>query len=114
MKEEKSLTKTNKGFFSKIIQNIRTKLLNKNNLKNSSSISTQIDSINTITENNALDDFEVLKDVMAGKKQIQYLDSDLKKRLIAMCNDRLISINKEIDEIHSKTGMMNSLILENI
>ena len=57
-------------------------------------------------------DFKVLKDAMAGKKQIQYLDSDLKKRLIAMCNDRLISINKEIDEIHSKTGMMNSLILE--
>ena len=109
MKEEKSLTKVNNGFFSKLIQNIRTKLF-KFNQKNNASASAA--STNATPENTALDDFEVLKEVMDGKIQIQDLNPDLKKRLIAMCKTRLADINKEIDEIHSKTEMMTSLIFE--
>jgi hypothetical protein len=107
MKEEKSLTKVNNGFFSKLINNIRSKLF-KINHKNSVATNT----ISTTSKNTALDDLEILKEVMNGKIHIQDLDTDTKNRLINMCKNRLEEIDKEIEKIHNKTEKMKQLTLE--
>lgn len=107
MKEEKSLTKVNNGFFSKLINNIRSKFF-KMNHKNNVTTNT----VNAISKNTALEDFEILKDVMNEKIQIQDLDADTKRRLINMCKNRLEEIDNEIKEIHNKTEKMKQLTLE--
>ena len=47
-----------------------------------------------------LDDFEILKKVVDGEIKIHDLDEDIKTRLIAMCKARIVSIDREITNIH--------------
>lgn len=107
MEKEKSLTKVNNGFFSKLIQNIRIKLFKfreKNQVVNNS--------VSVASKQIPLDDFEVLKEIMNGNIKIEELDSDLKKRLILMCKKRLNEVNTEIEQIRENTRKINELVLE--
>ena len=57
-----------------------------------------------------LEDFDVLKSIMNGNTKIEDLDSDLRKRLIIMCKDKLSKTNLEIEKIDNNIKNIKELI----
>lgn len=52
--------------------------------------------------NQKLEDFEVLKDLMQLKVKLNEIDDDTKKRLIELCREQIEITNKKIDEVRKK------------
>lgn len=106
--EEKSLVKSNNGFFSNIIQKIKIKIFGN---KQKQEVQEQEISIKN-TKYEGLSDIELLKEVMNGEIEINEIDSVTKQRLIDMCHTRQEEINREIVQIQEKTERINNLINE--
>lgn len=91
MEKEKSLMKVNDSVFSKVFKSIKSFFYRFRNKDYS-----KVQEIAKPIENTALDDLEILRDVINGKIEIKDLDIDLEKRLIVLCNNRINEINKKI------------------
>lgn len=57
-----------------------------------------------------LKDFEILNDIIKKKIDIKDVDIKVKKRLILMCNQRLMEVNKLIEEEELKIEKLNKLL----
>ena len=47
-------------------------------------------------------DFEILKQIIEGSVNIEDLDENLKYRLLDLCDNRLVEVNKKIKETEKK------------
>lgn len=48
-----------------------------------------------------LKDFEILKNIMNGDKNIEELDDETKMRIIALCIERTREMDKKIQKLHN-------------
>ena len=53
-------------------------------------------------EKQKLKDFEILKQIIEGSENIEDLDENLKYRLLDLCDNRLVEVNKKIKETEKK------------
>ena len=60
--------------------------------------------------NQKLEDFEVLKDLMHLKIKLNEIDDDTKKRLIELCREQVEITNKKIDEVRKKNEELRAKI----
>ena len=58
-------------------------------------------------QNQKLKDFEILKQIVNNKIQIEDLDDEVKIRLIELCKKQIDVVNKRIEEIKSKNSCTN-------
>ena len=65
---------------------------------------------NENVEETELEDFEILKAIMNGNLKVEDLDSDLRKRLIIMCKEKLSKTNLEIEKIDNNIKQIKELI----
>lgn len=108
MENEKSLVEAKMGIFSRIRQAVFNFFRKFKKDKISDTIDQKIcEDINEenieITEEKTKDvetinDFDILKDVVNGKIQINDLDIETEKRLIELCDNRLRQIKEKIRE----------------
>ena len=61
-------------------------------------------------EKQKLKDFEILKQILNGSVNIEDLDEDLKYRLLDLCNNRLIDVNKKIKETEKKIEKAEAIL----
>lgn len=69
-----------------------------------------MDNKNLELEKQKLCDFEILRNVVQGSVNIKDLDKDLKLRLIDICNNRLIEVNKKIEDTNNDINRMKKII----
>ena len=106
MENEKSLVKAQKSIFSRVRQAIlnffRRFNKNKTELQIVETTFQEKMDISQIESNKrdttAIQDFDILKDIVNGKIQIKDLDIDTEKRLIKLCDNRLKQMNEKIRE----------------
>lgn len=61
-------------------------------------------------ETNEMDDFDLLKKLIEGRIDIAEIDNESKKRLIAICNNRLEGIHKQIYDKKNEIRQMESML----
>ena len=61
---------------------------------------------------NEMDDFDLLKKLIEGRVDIAEIDNESKKRLIAICNNRLEGIHKQIYDKKNEIRQMESMLAE--
>ena len=106
MENEKSLVKAQKSIFSRVRQAILNFFhrfnKNKTELQIVETTFQEKMDISQIESNKrdttAIQDFDILKDIVNGKIQIKDLDIDTEKRLIKLCDNRLKQMNEKIRE----------------
>ena len=64
------------------------------------------------SETNEMDDFALLKQLIEGRIDIKEIDDESKKRLIAICNNRLEGIHKQIYDKKNEIRQMESLLAD--
>lgn len=57
-----------------------------------------------------MDNFEILKNIIEGKVNINDIDSETKGKLIKMCEDRLNEVERKIKEKNKQIEVMLKII----
>lgn len=105
MNKEKSLEKVSKGKLSKIREFFLT-IFSKFKSKKKKIITNE----NINLQKQKLEDFEILKNIVEGNLSIKQLDNDTKRRIIDICNNRIVSVNKMISDKNMEIEKMESLL----
>lgn len=101
MQTEKSLMIKSKWKNSKIMQ-LLNKIFNKFG-KNKNEL---------LKEKQSLSDVEILKELVEERKNIRDIDSETKKRLIELCNNRTKEVREKIEERKERTRNMEQFLIK--